>query len=153
MKRHTPLRRGGRLERRTRLRPVSAKRASERTRYRSEAKIFLFLNPISQLWLLANGWRKSAPREYKRGDEWATAEALLYKGAVASTQVHHRNKCRGARLLDQRWWMAVGTGNHQWIEDNKQVARARGWLLPLEADAAGRLPDGTVCQTTDELLS
>jgi len=69
-----------------------------------------------------------------------------------ANQVHHRNKARGARLLDQRWWMAVGPQYHEEIETRKEWARKVGLLLPLEADADGRLPDGTQCLTTDELL-
>jgi hypothetical protein len=69
-----------------------------------------------------------------------------------ATQIHHRNKGRGARLLDERWWMAISSEIHDRIEGNKDWARKIGLLLSLEADADGRLPDGSVCPTTDELL-
>jgi hypothetical protein len=46
-----------------------------------------------------------------------------------ATQVHHRNKRRGADLLDQTEWLAVSASAHHRIENDKAWARAQGYLL------------------------
>ena len=131
------IRRRSSLKRRTRMPRISPRRATERAAYRRDVKAFLVAHPFCQaqtyVWELEGN-----------------TQPLTF--VMGSNQVHHRNKCRGARLLDQRWWMAVGPYYHEEIETRKEWARKVGLLLPLEADVDGRLPDGTQCLTTDELL-
>lgn len=78
-----------------------------------------------------------------------------FKGVVIpwADQIHHRNKCDGVRLADARWFASAGSWMHGWVENHKDQARSEGYLLPFEADANGRLPDGSQCLTTDEWLA
>ncbi len=126
---------------------VTKKRAKQLREYSKEIEVFLFLNPICGVWLKENGWAKgAAPREYKREhslfprtkavpelSHWnwssATADALLYVGALPSEEVHHIAKRRGAMLNEQKYWLAVSKKNHERIEQNKSWARANGFLL------------------------
>lgn len=70
-----------------------------------------------------------------------------------STEIHHRNKTRGERKLDERFWMAASRYYHDQVEHELAKARQDGFVLPFEADQDGRLPDGTVCPTTPELMA
>ena len=45
-----------------------------------------------------------------------------------ATQVHHRDKRRWARLLDESQWLAVSRQAHRQIEDSLEWARANGYL-------------------------
>ncbi len=69
-----------------------------------------------------------------------------------SDQIHHRNKGRGARLNDERWWMATALTSHDYVEDHKEWARAEGYLLPFQADADGRWGDGNQALETPALM-
>jgi hypothetical protein len=71
---------------------------------------------------------------------------------LRAREVHHRNKGRGARLNDQRWWMAASRQAHDNTENHKTWARAEGYLLPIQADAEGRWGDGNQALTTPELM-
>jgi hypothetical protein len=46
-----------------------------------------------------------------------------------STEIHHKNKRRGADLLEPHFWLAVSQDAHRRIEENKAWARAECYLL------------------------
>jgi hypothetical protein len=45
------------------------------------------------------------------------------------TEIHHRKGRIGSLLLDQRFWLAVSSEGHQWIENNPDEALKRGWRV------------------------
>jgi hypothetical protein len=110
---------------RSRLRRISARRLFETDLYRYRVRLFLLKHPYCQVWLAERGIE----------EEWAKAQNGLVCGTDGvrmvvplATQVHHRNKRRGADLLDQTEWLAVSREAHAWIENHKDWARARGFL-------------------------
>lgn len=48
---------------------------------------------------------------------------------VRATQCHHRAGRDGEFLLMEKFWLPVSDEGHRWIEDNREEAKARGWLL------------------------
>jgi hypothetical protein len=93
------MKRGGFIKRKTPMRRVSPKRAIERRTYSALRKQYLAEHP----------WCELIP-------------------TLRATQIHHKNKCRGARLNDTSEWMAISYAGHRLIEDNKGWARANGYL-------------------------
>ena len=137
--------------RRTRLPAISKRRASQRAAYRRSEAIFLEAHPYCQVTIFR--WSLNEAQVIAdNGTGWIGTHNIHAVHVPRATQVHHRNKARGIRLLDERWWMATCAGQHDAIEREKGWAREVGLLLPFEADENGQLPDGTICQTTDELL-
>lgn len=117
------------------MKRVSDKRRGQLRIYGPRAKRFLEDHQICQVWLKENGWKESWPEAgwYYRLDEetfpLATTNRLVNVfNAPRSTQVHHKDKRRGARLNDETKWLAVCSKNHRRIEDNKAWARANGFL-------------------------
>lgn len=98
MKRHTPLRRGGRIERRTRLRPVSARRAREAREYAKAKVEFLREHPFCEIC----GRR--------------------------TQDVHHKAGRLGGNFLDRSTWMSLCRLCYDWIHQHPAEARALGWL-------------------------
>lgn len=70
-----------------------------------------------------------------------------------SAQIHHRNKARGARKTDQRFWISASMAAHDLIEQNKTWARDVELLLPFEADANGLCPNGRQYLETPDLMA
>ena len=109
---------------RSRLRPVSARRLHETWLYQYRRKQFFAVHPYCQVFLAEHGI-----------DE---AEAIRQRGCVLlngtpvtiplATELHHRNKRRGADLLDQSEWLAVSGEAHRRIEEQKDWARLAGYL-------------------------
>lgn len=87
------------LLRRTRLRPVSKKRAKEGRTYSELRKEFL----------AANAW-------------------CLVVAGKRTTEIHHTAGRSGANYLDVSTWMAVSREGHVWIHAHPKESRARGWL-------------------------
>lgn len=110
----------------------------------------LALHPFCQLTIAMHRLREedvlTANRSYING--------VSYNGVwiPRATQIHHRNKCQGARLTDARWFSSASPKMHQWVEDHKDEARRDGYLLPINADPDGFMPDGSCGLTTDEWL-
>lgn len=130
----TPLRRGGPLKRKTRLRPVSGRRESEVRAYAIARRQYLAAHPICEVWCREHNfaWAGDAIYQYRAAGviprDYITANELHQIGAPHATEVHHMDKRRGARLLDESQWLAVCRANHERIESNKAWARASGWL-------------------------
>lgn len=112
---------------------------------------YLVLHPLCQLTLAKHRFDEAEVLAIKT----ATAHGYWFKGVVIpwANQIHHRNKCNGARLTDARWFASACGQMHGWVEDHKEQARAEGYLLPIEADPDGRLPNGGQCLTTDQWLA
>lgn len=123
MKRTVPLRRQSPLRR------VSPRRREQLRLYELRRPGFLREHPYCQLWLAEHGVRE---------DHAIRQRGLLRFGpglppifVPRSSTVHHYAKRRGARLLDERFWMAVSWPGHRAIENDKQWARQRGYLAPF----------------------
>ncbi|HZQ33757.1 MAG TPA: hypothetical protein VFB19_18745 [Mycobacterium sp.] len=95
------------LQRRTKLRARSPKRAADMRAYGREVEAFL-----------------AEP-------EHATCEFPL-GCASRSTAVHHRRGRFGRRLRDQRWWAGTCAFHNAYAEDHTGEALACGWLLRIE---------------------
>lgn len=162
LKRYTPLKRSSKplkrapLKRSTkRIARVSKRRRKERAEYRDVNTEYLAAHPLCQLMIavyrLDERQVLAAYREYHfEGARCGFHFAGKY--IPHATQVHHRNKCNGVRLTDERWFTSASEEMHRQVEDNKGWARKEGFLLPFEADPDGRLPNGEQCLTTAEWL-
>lgn len=126
---------------RTRINRVSAKRAEQNCKYIVAREGFLRLHPVCQIWICEKQYDESeVVAAYHAGQRTFRGELM-----PQATQIHHRNKRHGERLLDERWWMAVCRANHERVEANKSWARDKGYLLPINAD-----DDGKVCYGINE---
>lgn len=143
------------------MRTVSKRRRREKQEYGPERAAHLTEHPLCQLTIAR--YRLDERRVL---EAWAAWKFNLVAGVTGqpvfqvdglvipyATEIHHRNKCYGARLTDRRWFASASRFGHDWVEGNKTQARAEGFLLPLEADPDGRLPDGSQCLTTDEWIA
>ena len=122
------------------MRRMSKKRSGQVKIYGLKARAFLQKHLVCQVWLKDNNWRENSvcggifyervfDHEGIRHVETRSASFLIEViGAPRSTQVHHKDKRRGARLNDETKWLAVCAENHRRIEDNKSWARANGFL-------------------------
>lgn len=151
MKRRTPLRRSGALKR-SRRHPFVGDRPPEETRtlyrndeYRRRKAIYFAAHPFCQLTIARLGIDEAELLAHV-GLPVSFVGQTFFKGSAIprATEIHHRNKrsCE-ARLLDERWWMAVSRGAHETIEAAKDWARAEGYLLPINALPDGSTPPGT----------
>lgn len=96
----------------TRLRPISDKRAKEQAEYRKLRKEYLSLNRTCEagITLVANDIDSKCTK-------WAT-------------QVHHRYK-RRKNLNNVNTWLPVCFNCHKWIEDHKGRARELNLLANI----------------------
>lgn len=113
------------------IRPVSKRRSKELREYSKKRKEFLAAHPWCQWWLRQEEFNG----EGALSEEYAIKHGGLFRiNSIPSqcppaTEIHHMNKRRGAMLNDERYWMAVSAEGHAWIENNKKLARERGYLL------------------------
>ncbi len=122
----------------TRIPTTTKTRAAQRRRYAKQREIYLLDHPFDMIWIALNGL-----------DEKLVIEANGYvrigglsRRAPRSTQIHHRNKCDGDRLLDERFWITSSDATHTQVELRKSWAREEGFLLPIQADANGAWGSG-----------
>jgi len=124
------------------------KRASERAKYRRQIAVYLEAHPFDQIFIAMHGLHEAT----------IIANMGCYRvghrvfQVPRSDQIHHRNKGRGARLLDERWWMATSGWSHELVEAKKDWAREQGYLLPIQADADGRWGADIQALTTPALM-
>lgn len=111
------------------MRRVSLQRLEQLAAYIARRSRFLGQHPYCQLWLAEH----DIPEEYAM----VLCGRVPLPGAIVlcpvprSQTIHHRDKRRGERLLDERFWMAVSRTAHRRIEENKAWARACGYLNPF----------------------
>jgi hypothetical protein len=132
---------------------ITEQRAAERREYAELRERYLRDHPVCQFWIAERGLDEQIVLQQlggnlRPGDLWWSGERVPF-----SNQIHHRNKCRRARLTDERWIMAVSQRGHDGIEGRKTWARERGYLLPIQADAEGRWGAGNQALTTPELMA
>jgi len=141
----------------TRTKPVrrqSAERAAERREYAKRRKAYLAAHPFDQVAIALFGLDEATIIRAGEGRgfvEWAVGHDGVAK-IWRSDQIHHRLKCHGARLNDERWWMATNLGSHEFIENNKGFAREHGFLLPIQANADGEWGDGQKALPTEAFM-
>lgn len=56
------------------------------------------------------------------------AACVEVKCGKSATEVHHTRGKIGPLLCDERFFMAVCRKCHDWIGNNIEAARARGWI-------------------------
>lgn len=112
--------------RRTPLRRISLRRQTELRLYGARCAQFLAEHPFCQVWLEERGFDEK--RVMAANGFVFDPIVRRHLRAPRATTIHHRNKRRGSRLLDERHWMAVSWSGHRQIEANKQWARTRGYL-------------------------
>ncbi len=142
------------IQRQKRIKPTTAKRAAERRQYAKQSAAYLAAHPYDQITIALHGLNEDSVRWHGTGDS-TPVRVKIPSGIVTvqrSNQIHHRNKGFGARLLDERWWMATCAESHDFVERNKGVARELGLLLPIQADADGKWGAGNSALTTPELM-
>lgn len=93
--------------RRTRLNPISKKRAAQMREYIALRRAYLKEHPFCELCILEGG-NTLPPR---------------------ATDIHHKKGRSGAMLLDTTHWMAVCRASHRKIHDNPKWAYENGYLL------------------------
>jgi hypothetical protein len=120
MKRPAPLRRAP-------LARVSLRRLQELALYWERRRRFLREHPFCEFWLACRGVTQ-AEAIAARG--WVCRHGV-WRRAPRSSEVHHRDKRRGGRLLDETQWLAVSRRAHRFIEEHKGAARALGFLRPI----------------------
>ena len=99
LQRKKPLARSQRPLKRTKLSPMSKKRAKEHREYGKLRTTFLDLNPGCQKCM-----------------------------AAPSEQIHHIHGRSGTNFLDVKTWAALCAPCHQKVHDNPNAARRDGWL-------------------------
>ncbi len=105
--RKTPLRRSSKPMKRTPLRRVSAKLAKERRIYTQEGKEYW---KDGRLCVVALSGVLGEPRERPATDR------------------HHLDGRHGKKLNEKGNVIPVSREGHDWIRDNGNAARERGWL-------------------------
>jgi hypothetical protein len=137
--RKSPLVRGARIVR------ISKARSADRRTYAKDREDYLAEHPWCQIFIARRGLNEAeaiAKNGYSHG-----------KKIPRATQIHHRNKSRGDRLLDKLWWMSACAEEHEWVENNKTEAREIGLLLPIQSDDKGRWGAGNQALTTTALIA
>lgn len=83
------------------IKPVSDKRQKQKSAYLLARKIFLM----------------------EEANKYCPVTGKL------ATEIHHTNGRTNERLNDRQYWLAVSREGHQWIHDNPEEAREKGWLI------------------------
>lgn len=152
LKRYTPLRRSTVALKRTPLArsrtpipKIRPERARTNATYGRRRAAYLEAHPWCQVTIARHGLDEAT----------VIAQDGVSQGVRVprSTEIHHRNKARGARKLDERWWMSAARSGHEWVENDKESARQTGFLLPFEADGEGNLPNGTRALETPQFMA
>lgn len=128
-----------------RIPTIRKERAAERRMYNKDRDEYLKAHPYCQIFIAQNRLNE---------EEVISAEGFLRGLCIPlATQIHHRNKTNGPRLLDKRWWMSACHEEHQYVENHKEESRKIGLLLPIQADAQGKWGAGCQALVTRDLLA
>ena len=98
-----------------RIRPVSKRLQKVNAAYREKARAFVV----------------AAVSRGERCPVVTTIPELRNYSATLSEIHHMRGRGYGGRgplLMDERFWLAVSSRGHAWIDANRGLARQRGWL-------------------------
>ncbi len=162
----SPKRRTGLKRSTTRIRSRSPRKAALDRGYTIGKSEHLIAHPLCQITIAelglveaeilaaleSNGGEGSAKEQ---GPEGWWQEGFNYRGHFVpfASQLHHRNKRNGPRVADPRWFMSASVAMHNKVENYKDWARGRGYLLNISANPDGLEPGGRQALTTDELLA
>ena len=127
------------------MRRVSKVRARQRRAYGEARKRYLAEHPYCQITIFLHSLDEADT--IKNGGH--SSKGIIIPKA---TQIHHRNKCNGPRLLDERWWISSCDDEHWHVENHKDWARQNGLLVPIQADPDGRWGAGNQALQTSDLL-
>lgn len=109
MLRRPPLKRGAPIARKSRLRPVSKKRARELSVYRVKRERFLAEHDRCEI-----------------GPVLHAADITESNCTYSGVEVHHRKRRLGGNLTDESTWLASCPECHRWIETHASTARRLG---------------------------
>lgn len=115
LRRRKPLARGSKPLRRTRLRPVSKRRAAEGRTYSAKRRAFLAAHQTCQALPII---LMAGHQVYMKA--WSS---------TAATDVHHKAGRRGDAYLDETTWLAVCRTCHDWIHAHPAEARKLGLIV------------------------
>lgn len=159
MKRNTPLRRhvgikrsGGFIARRSRPRSVSPKRRALKDEYREIVRpAYLAEHPLCQIYLAEHRLIEAEAVAAFRSLGESGIGRFYWKGhdIPLAEEIHHRNKSNGVRLTDTRFFMSASREWHDRVENAKDWARLRCYLLPINADPNGRAGGVNYMQTPE----
>ena len=99
------------LKRKTPLKKMGANKARETAKYWPLRRTYISNYPFCEFPVWADE-RVSTPTCMNR-----------------TTSIHHKKGQHWKIMNDTRYWMGVCAERHRWIEDHKNVARARGLIL------------------------
>lgn len=135
------------------MKRITDRRAAERREYAKRKAAYLLAHPLDQIVIALHGFDEEALLASIAGLDYRF-KGVLWKGCVVhySDQIHHRNRCYGARLNDERWWMATTMESHRFVEDHASWSRENGFLLPVQADSEGRWGNGNQALPTTEFM-
>jgi hypothetical protein len=136
--RRKPLKRSTKPLKRSRISPVSKKRAKEMRTYSKLRKECLEKQPVCEVWLHENGWKcirfkdvfqdalyhRDGTFKIDQAPAWWLIDECM---APQATEIHHRDK-RGKNYLNVATFMCVSRQGHEKIENNKSWAREVGFL-------------------------
>lgn len=111
---------------RTKLRPVSPKRAKANREYLKRRAVYLKAHPYCQIWLKV----KNADERlciYRDGAVFLKDDMIVVR-APLSTEIHHSKKPKATYLNDESTWFAASRYWHNWVEEHKKEARELGLL-------------------------
>ncbi len=124
---------------------ITDERAAQRRLYNLRRLRYLAEHPFCQIVIACRGLDEAA---VIAGKGWVSGFKV-----PRANQIHHRNKARHERLLDERWWMSASVDGHNYVEMHKRWARENGFLLPMQADADGRWGSGNQALETPAFMA
>lgn len=113
------------------LRRVSKRRSAQLSAYAKARIDFLHDHPFCEVWLVRHGTNdKELVRKIDRGLTVIEIPVMCPGGDPPpySTEIHHRLRRSGERLLDEKEWLAVSREGHRWIHQHPSEARKLGLL-------------------------
>lgn len=100
-----------------RMPKVTPKRAKANREYSVRRKVFLLAHPQCMAW--------EAIRHYA----WQNLYNITMPAVrPLATEIHHMKKPKSKYLNDESTWLAVSRWGHEFIEQNKSIARKLGLL-------------------------
>ena len=141
-------------QRYNRISPISDRRREQKAEYAKKAAAHLKAHPYCQIAMARFGINEKVVIENNgvgcmRSNDGGWEMVRLAK----ATEIHHRLKRWDKRLVNDSFFMSASRNAHRWAEANKSEARRLGILCPINCDPNGKMPDGSQCLTTDELLA
>ena len=125
IKRKAPLKRSQKPLKRTRLKPVSKKRAKDMKTYSAKRTAYLAAHPYCQATIRL--LHKDEAEVIANNGWYANLWARMVR-CPKSCDIHHVQKRGGSNYLDESTWLAVCREIHEKIHADSNWARSEGLL-------------------------